>query len=159
MNRLKNTVIKRWNFINSKKAKGIKNQAERSLFVESQTEYLINRIEFIHKKLVQWKASCSTINCILKQIRKLITEKENSVKISTIHRAKGLEAERVFIINYNELPLKRSDQKEWEIEQERNLLYVAVTRAKSELYLIKSEKINELEEEGCLFDNLPFKTE
>ena len=60
------------------------------------------------------------------------------VKFSTVHRAKGLEAERVFILEPQAMPSKRAKQ-EWQQEQEMNLLYVAITRAKSELvYLPKS---------------------
>jgi DNA helicase-2/ATP-dependent DNA helicase PcrA len=56
------------------------------------------------------------------------------VVLSSIHRAKGLEANRVVILEPEKLPLVHSDQQEWEKEQERNLAYVAVTRARQELY-------------------------
>jgi DNA helicase-2/ATP-dependent DNA helicase PcrA len=62
---------------------------------------------------------------------------DERIRLSTIHQAKGLEFDVVFVIMlYDGLfPSERSlDSKEGE-EEERRLFYVAVTRAKSELYL------------------------
>jgi superfamily I DNA/RNA helicase len=55
------------------------------------------------------------------------------VVLSSVHRAKGLEADRVVVLEPERMPLVRSDSQPWEVEQEMNLLYVAVTRAKQEL--------------------------
>ena len=57
--------------------------------------------------------------------------------LSTIHQAKGLEWTAVFLIGLTEgqFPHPKSFQEEAEMEEERRLFYVAVTRAKSELYL------------------------
>jgi DNA helicase II / ATP-dependent DNA helicase PcrA len=76
--------------------------------------------------------------------------------LSTIHRAKGLENERVFIIDYDKLPMYHLEQKEWEKVQEINLKYVAVTRAMKELFLVVTPTLEQLEQEGSLFDELPF---
>jgi DNA helicase-2/ATP-dependent DNA helicase PcrA len=62
------------------------------------------------------------------------TEKPGaSVVLSSIHRAKGLEANTVFVLDTKSLPLARRKQKPWEAQQERNLCYIAVTRAKKVL--------------------------
>lgn len=58
---------------------------------------------------------------------------EGKVILSSVHRAKGLEADRVVIVAPEKLPLVRKDQKDWERVQEANLCYVAATRAKREL--------------------------
>ncbi|MDD5005851.1 MAG: ATP-dependent helicase [Candidatus Omnitrophica bacterium] len=62
---------------------------------------------------------------------------EQPVVLSTIHSAKGLEWEAVFIISLMEgnLPVSYSMEDPESIEEERRLLYVAVTRAKSKLFL------------------------
>ncbi|NQU19024.1 ATP-dependent helicase [bacterium] len=62
---------------------------------------------------------------------------ERPIVLSTIHSAKGLEWEAVFIISLMEgcLPVSYSLEDEESIEEERRLLYVAVTRAKSRLFL------------------------
>ncbi len=58
------------------------------------------------------------------------------VILSTVHQAKGLEWNAVFVIGLNDgrFPSVRSLKTEYE-EEERRLFYVAVTRAKDELYL------------------------
>lgn len=63
------------------------------------------------------------------------TEK-NIVKIMTIHTAKGLEFDTVFVngLVEGQFPSKRLINEE-ELEEERRLLYVAITRAKSMLFL------------------------
>ena len=65
-----------------------------------------------------------------------IEEKETSVHLTTIHQAKGLEYPVVFVIGLaeNMFPLKRAVE-EGDVEEERRLFYVAITRAKDELYL------------------------
>jgi len=62
---------------------------------------------------------------------------ERPVVLSTIHSAKGLEWEAVFIISLIEgnIPSSYSMDDQEAIEEERRLLYVAVTRAKSKLFL------------------------
>jgi len=52
------------------------------------------------------------------------------VLLSSIHRAKGLEADRVFVLDPASLPLIRRDSRPWERIQERNLCYIAATRSK-----------------------------
>jgi superfamily I DNA/RNA helicase len=61
---------------------------------------------------------------------------KNAVILSTVHKAKGLEANRVIILLPDKLPLKFPRQKEWELKQEMNLKYVALTRAKKELIFV-----------------------
>lgn len=59
------------------------------------------------------------------------------INLMTVHLAKGLEFDKVFLIGANEglLPHQMSYHSDIEIEEERRLMYVAMTRAKSELYL------------------------
>ena len=65
--------------------------------------------------------------------------------MSTIHKAKGLEADNVFILNKNLLPSKYVKQ-DWELEQEKNLEYVAITRTKKTLGFIYSKEFNSITE-------------
>lgn len=66
--------------------------------------------------------------------RKIKGELENKVQLMTIHSAKGLEFEDVFVIHANEgeIPHQKAEKKD-EIEEERRLFYVALTRAKNNL--------------------------
>jgi superfamily I DNA/RNA helicase len=52
--------------------------------------------------------------------------------LSTIHKAKGAEAPRVVVLDPRRMPSKAA-RVDWEIQQERNLAYVAYTRAREEL--------------------------
>ena len=68
---------------------------------------------------------------------------KNHVKIMTIHQSKGLEFPYVFIAGLSEgiMPNKRSvrERKKKAMEEERRLMYVAVTRAQKKLFLTESE--------------------
>jgi DNA helicase II / ATP-dependent DNA helicase PcrA len=63
---------------------------------------------------------------------------DERIKLSTIHQAKGLEFEVVFVIMLCDglFPSTRSMESTDGEEEERRLFYVAITRAKNELYLI-----------------------
>ena len=70
----------------------------------------------------------------------LFTDKDATILLSTIHKAKGLEWPHVFFLDRGLIPsrfAKTSEQR----EQEKNLCYVAVTRAKETLTYIESEKL------------------
>lgn len=71
----------------------------------------------------------------------LVTEpSDNAVIVSSIHQVKGLEAKTVFIINYNLMPYTSSRKTADDNIQERNLRYIAITRAKEILYLCEGEE-------------------
>ena len=59
-------------------------------------------------------------------------KKNEGIALSTIHKAKGLEAENVYIACRSLMPSPSATQ-DWEITQEKNLIYVAYTRAKNTL--------------------------
>ncbi|MCR5652951.1 MAG: UvrD-helicase domain-containing protein [Ruminococcus sp.] len=72
------------------------------------------------------------------------SEKENdTVKLMTIHAAKGLEFPIVFVIGFSEgiFPSSKTieERKLLGLEEERRLCYVAITRAKEQLYIMDSE--------------------
>lgn len=65
---------------------------------------------------------------------------EDYVALMTIHSAKGLEFDNVFVAGMEEniFPSSRSSETPEDLEEERRLAYVAVTRAKRRLYLLHS---------------------
>ena len=67
-------------------------------------------------------------------------DSENSISLMTMHQAKGLEYPVVFIVGLDEglFPSKRSLD-EGNLEEERRLFYVGITRAKEKLYLTSSQ--------------------
>jgi DNA helicase-2/ATP-dependent DNA helicase PcrA len=68
---------------------------------------------------------------------------KDSVSLSTLHSAKGLEYEHVYIIDVNEglMPYKKAVL-EQEIEEERRMFYVGMTRAKKNLHLFSVKQLN-----------------
>jgi len=69
----------------------------------------------------------------LKQrIKDIFKDEGKGVCLSTIHKSKGLENDVVHILCPELIPSKFAEQ-EWELKQEENLKYVAITRAKSKL--------------------------
>lgn len=62
-------------------------------------------------------------------------ESKEGITLCTIHKSKGLENERVYLVCPELIPSRFASQP-WELEQEQNLLYVAYTRAKRELYIV-----------------------
>lgn len=67
-------------------------------------------------------------------------KKKIILTLSTVHRVKGLEAPRVYILNKFLMPSEFA-QKDWEKQQEKNIEYVAYTRAEEKLYFISLDKI------------------
>jgi DNA helicase-2/ATP-dependent DNA helicase PcrA len=66
-----------------------------------------------------------------------LNKKDGGVKLMTIHAAKGLEFDKVFVTGLESglFPHERLDEAKIDEEEERRLFYVAVTRAKSHLFL------------------------
>lgn len=81
-------------------------------------------------------AEDSGIRDLMSIIDSLFSDKMQGTTLATIHKAKGLEADTVFWLNSSKCPSPWAKQ-EWQQQQERNLCYVAVTRAKKRLVLIE----------------------
>ncbi len=73
-----------------------------------------------------------TIDDLKQRINYIFRDNDSSgIILSTVHKAKGLEADRVFIVMPKDMPLKTGLA--WQYGQEINLKYIAITRAKNEL--------------------------
>jgi superfamily I DNA/RNA helicase len=80
-----------------------------------------------------------TTEDVIRKIESIFTDDKSSsgIRLSSVHKAKGLEARRVFILVPKESPMPHSMAKTaWEKEQEMNIKYVAITRAKEELVYV-----------------------
>ena len=70
------------------------------------------------------------------------SEDSDAVTLMTVHCAKGLEFKVVFIIGLEEniMPISKALYDEGDLEEERRLMYVAITRAKEKLYLLNATR-------------------
>ena len=77
---------------------------------------------------------------LINHIKEIFKEDSQGVCLSTVHKAKGLEAENVYILCHSCMPSKLAVH-EWEKKQEYNIMYVAYTRAKNLLGFISEKEI------------------
>lgn len=80
-----------------------------------------------------------SVSGIVEFLDRIFSEGGTGIQLSTIHKSKGLENNRVFLICPELLPSRYAIQP-WQIQQETNLRYVAYTRAKLELVLVHNFK-------------------
>lgn len=116
---------------------------EQTRYVEYLATHFKNPDERLDniRELIQFAAGFKNPRDFLEQVTLLSSLdgrpklQENAVKLMTIHLAKGLEFDRIFIVGANEglLPHERSMIKSDELEEERRLMYVAMTRARLHL--------------------------
>lgn len=76
-----------------------------------------------------------TVKDAVRRIESVFTDEKEGIILSSIHRSKGLEANRVFVICRELMPSPWAEQ-EHEKVQEANLEYVMITRAKKELIYV-----------------------
>ncbi len=103
---------------------------------ESYLQELENILEIAKTKKTMQEMICFLVERINGNEHTLSEAKDEGVNILTMHGAKGLEYKIVFIPQVNEslVPMMKEKTKE-NLEEERRLMYVAMTRAKDELYI------------------------
>lgn len=102
---------------------------------QERKENLEEFLRFLDEK----KRDGSSLSEVLQEVSLISQEEESSsaVSIMTIHASKGLEFSVVFLPRLEEgiLPHEKSTKDIQELEEERRLFYVAITRAKDMLYM------------------------
>ena len=106
---------------------------------------------------VQNETEQPSLNELLEQIALVadvdnMDDSDNKVILMTLHSAKGLEYENVYIIDVNEgvMPYKKAVL-EPEVEEERRMFYVGMTRAKKNLHLFSVRQLNHKDAEISRF--------
>lgn len=118
----------------------------RSLRLENtvESEERINNIQEFLSAIAEFSDNADepTLESFLQQVSLVadiddLDNQKNAVTLMTIHSAKGLEFPVVFITGMEEglFPVSSSTMYEDELEEERRLFYVAVTRAQTKLYI------------------------
>jgi superfamily I DNA/RNA helicase len=73
----------------------------------------------------------STVGGIIAEIKRVFDGNEKGeIMLSTVHKAKGLEADNVYILATERMPHPKATN----MQEEMNICYVAITRAKKNLY-------------------------
>lgn len=114
---------------------------EERLEAVAKTNSKIDNTSFLLEILegyLENHASSDSVSKFSNFIDKLLntTPSPNCVRLCSIHKAKGLEATNVFVLNEAKINYDFRNSKEQNI-QEKNLSYIATTRAKEGLYLVK----------------------
>lgn len=116
-------------------------EQERSLEAEARIENL-REFYSVTKQFDESEREDKTLLAFLTDLSLLspvdeVPLEESDVTLMTMHAAKGLEFSYVFIVGMEEgiFPLSRAAEEVDELEEERRLAYVGITRAEQELYL------------------------
>lgn len=116
-------------------------EQERSLEAEARIENL-REFYSVTKQFDESEREDKTLLAFLTDLSLLspvdkVPLEESDVTLMTMHAAKGLEFSYVFIVGMEEgiFPLSRAAEEADELEEERRLAYVGITRAEQELYL------------------------
>lgn len=92
-----------------------------------------------YETLLAITALCSTPAELLARLRNMFSDAsdpstpKNVLTLSTVHKAKGREWDRVFILGRDKFMPSYRAKKPWQLQQENNLIYVAITRARHTL--------------------------
>lgn len=123
---------------------GVYQERETAKFMvkgeEQKAEALADRITTLHVFINNLDENNRTVPALVTKIESIFTDTGRGIlTLCTVHKAKGLEWPRVFILDAADLMPSKWARQEWQQEQERNLQYVAVTRAQAELHYIDTK--------------------
>ena len=116
---------------------------ENEIRIENLTEFIGSAMEFEKENADNTLADFLDSIALLTDIDKDDDDgTKDKVTIMTMHSAKGLEFEVVFLVGMEEglFPSKRSIDEDESTEEERRLCYVAITRAKKKLFITNASK-------------------
>lgn len=123
-------------------------------------EDLFDVIDEIHfsakgyKTFEEWNEHIDAYNLKMKKLAELKVNNPEAITLATLHSSKGLEFDTVFIIDANDgiMPYKKAVL-EQDIEEERRLFYVGMTRAKNNLFICSVKSIHDKESSVSRFIN------
>lgn len=96
----------------------------------------VDTIKALFDGYVEENHTHATLEGLCSYIETFFSDEQGSLVIlSTVHKAKGLEEDRVFILQPEKMPHPKA-KPGWQYEQEMNIKYVAFSRSKDELYFV-----------------------
>jgi superfamily I DNA/RNA helicase len=102
---------------------------------EKKADALIDKVETVHALA----DGIESVRGLEHRIESIFSDDKAGVVCSSVHRAKGLESERVTVYKPSLMPWPKTAPGTWQYEQEINLKYVALTRAKVELRMVEGK--------------------
>ncbi len=114
--------------------------SDESINKRANIEEFINSVEE-YCKLNQGATLTDYLNQVTLSSDTDDMDEGNYVTLATIHAVKGLEFKCVFLcgMEENTMPISRAVENDDDMEEERRLMYVAITRAKERLYFTRSK--------------------
>ncbi|MCK4666877.1 ATP-dependent helicase [Candidatus Dependentiae bacterium] len=94
--------------------------------------FIIDKVEII----LEFAELVETPKELISYIYKLFSDENAEITFSTVHGAKGMEADNIFFIEPSLIPSTYARQ-DWELQGEANIMYVALTRSKKTLYIVE----------------------
>lgn len=107
--------------------------------VEDQYQCIVMFVTHVHALPTATNSIATLINLINASFTD-DGDTTSRITLSSVHKAKGLEFPVVFILDRDKYMPSRYATQAWQKEQEKNLLYVAITRSQDKLYYIQSDK-------------------
>ena len=128
-----------------------------SNFSKRYKEEVVNKDLFV-ESLVNFTKDLNDKKDFEDKVNKLnrYINNNSNIILSSIHKSKGLEYDKVFVINLNENEFPMigdGDDYNKKIEEERRVMYVAMTRAKKELFLLSIKKRSGINLNPSIFVN------
>ena len=117
-----------------------KNDLESEIRLENLNEFKSIALAFQEKGIFSLEDFLENISLV--SDKNEYKEVDDGINLMTLHSAKGLEFNDVFLVGMEEgiFPHNRSFESESELEEERRLCYVGITRAKEHLWLMNAKK-------------------
>lgn len=107
---------------------------------EAAIESLNDQIDALYA-YIDAKTEIDSTKALVSGIMELFADEGAAVWCSSIHRSKGLEADRVFVLKPDKMALQFKNMLPWQAEQEQNLRYVGLTRAKKFMYFVDNAMV------------------
>lgn len=108
---------------------------------DTKAQAIDDKVQSLYAAINALPEDDRTVTQLIQHIESLFSDNGNGrLTLATVHKSKGLEWDNVYILNRHEMPSKWA-RKDWQRVQEQNLIYVATTRAKINLYTIALEAV------------------
>lgn len=117
-------------------------EREMKKYLDKGREAMAGEVEDRVETIFALMRGVQDVKGLVDKINGLFEDSEGKPKpavvLSTVHKSKGREWNRVYILGYKQYMPSSWAKAAWEHEQETNIIYVAVTRSQNELILVEA---------------------